>query len=154
MKIETQFPAYSYRSDPAVPDFDDDGPVAFMDGECALCTRGARLIARYDRSGQIRICPVLSPTGTAVMRHYGLDPAAPDSWLMLIDGRAYTSLDAIIRAGTLIGGAGHLLSVFRLLPRPVQDWLYRRLARNRFRIAGRTDMCAVPDPALRRRLIG
>lgn len=145
---------YSYRDDPAVPVFDDSGPVTFMDGECVLCTTGARLVARLDRQGEFRICPVQSPTGHAVLRHYGLDPGDPDSWLYLADGRAYTSLDAMIRAGARLGGAGWLLQPLRLLPRPVQDWLYRRVARNRYRLFGRTEMCAVPDPRLRARLIG
>ena len=47
-------------------------------------------------------------------------------------------------------GPGLLL---RLLPRRVRDRLYGMLARNRYRLFGRADMCAVPDPALRARLI-
>jgi hypothetical protein len=29
-------PLRSYRDDPAVPNFDDKGPIAIMDGNCAL----------------------------------------------------------------------------------------------------------------------
>ena len=153
MRLSEREP-WSYRHDPAIPAFDDAGPVAFMDGECVLCTAGARLIARFDRACEFRICPVQSPTGQAVLRHYGLDPADPESWLYLADGRARTSLDAMIRAGARLGGAGLLLQPLRLLPRRVQDVLYRWLARNRYRLFGRTAMCAVPDPRLRARLIG
>ena len=145
---------YSYRGDPKVPGFDDCGPVVFMDGNCVLCTRTARIISRLDRAGEFRICPVQSALGQAVLEHYGLDTDDPDSWLYLVDGRAYTSMDAIIRAGTRLGGLGNMVRVFQLLPRPAQDWLYRRIARNRYGLFGRTDMCALPDPALRRRLIG
>ena len=48
-------PLYSYRDDPAVPHFDDGGPVAIMDGECVLCATGARAIARFDRERCFRI---------------------------------------------------------------------------------------------------
>jgi predicted DCC family thiol-disulfide oxidoreductase YuxK len=68
---------YSYRDDRAVPVFDDAGPVAVMDGECVLCTGGARLIARFDRERAFRICAVGSPLGTALVRHYGLEPDDP-----------------------------------------------------------------------------
>jgi predicted DCC family thiol-disulfide oxidoreductase YuxK len=136
-----------------VPAFDDAGPVAFVDGTCGLCTRSARLLARLDRSGEVRICPVGSPLGRAVLAHFGLDPDDPDSWLWLEDGRAYTSLDGIVRLGRRVGGVGRLFAVARVLPRPAQDWLYRRIARNRYALAGRTDLCAVPDEGLRRRLL-
>lgn len=145
--------AYSYRGDAAVPAFPDSGPVVFMDGECALCSRGARVIAKFDRVEEFRICPVQSPLGSSVLRHYGLDPGDAESWLYLEGGRAYNSMDAIIRVGRRVGGWGQLLRILMVLPRPVQDWLYRRIARNRYHLLGRADMCALPDPALRRRLL-
>ena len=145
--------AYSYRPGNSVPHFDDFGPVVFMDGDCALCTGAARIIAKLDDSGEFRICPVQSKLGQAILRHYGLDPMSPDSWLYLVEGRAYTSLDAVIRAGQRFGGAGRWLGIFAILPRPVQDWLYRRIARNRYSIFGRAKMCAIPDAALARRLL-
>jgi DCC1-like thiol-disulfide oxidoreductase len=58
---------YSYRHDPSVPEFDDSGPITFMDGDCTLCSTGARLIARLDRCREFRICPVQTPLGKAVL---------------------------------------------------------------------------------------
>ena len=153
MKISVSRQPYSYRSDAAVPEFDDSGPVTVMDGECALCSAGARLIARFDKAADIRICRSQTKLGQALLSHYGLASDDPESWLYIVDGRAHTSLDAIIRTGARVGGAGWLLQPLRLLPRRVQDWLYRRLARNRYRLFGRADMCALPDPALRARLM-
>ncbi|MEM8589320.1 MAG: DCC1-like thiol-disulfide oxidoreductase family protein [Pseudomonadota bacterium] len=145
--------AHSYRDDPAVPAFDGTAPIVIVDGECVLCTRSARLLSRLDKSGTFRICPSQSRLGSAILVHYGLDPADPDTWLYLVDGRAYSSMDAIIRVGWRVGGVGRAAVVLRVLPRFVQDWLYRRVARNRYWLFGRTDMCAVPDEGLRRRLI-
>jgi predicted DCC family thiol-disulfide oxidoreductase YuxK len=145
--------AYSYRVDGAVPFFDDRGPIVFMDGDCALCTGAARAIAKLDSAGEFRICPVQSKLGQAVLRHYGLDPMSPDSWLYLEEGRAYASLDAVIRAGRRLGGRGRCLGAFAILPRSAQDWLYRRIARNRYSMFGRANMCTIPDPALFRRLL-
>lgn len=153
MKVIFAKEPYSYRTDSAVPAFDDSRPMTVMDGECALCTTGARLIARFDKLGEFRICRAQTKLGQSLLLHYGLSPHDPESWLYLVDGRAYTSLDGMIRAGNRVGGAGRLLQPLRLLPRALQDWLYRRLARNRYWLFGRTDMCSVPDPALRARLM-
>ncbi|MDF1720769.1 MAG: DCC1-like thiol-disulfide oxidoreductase family protein [Minwuia sp.] len=144
---------YSYRDDPAVPVFDDSAPVAFMDGDCVLCTTGARVIARLDHRLGIRICPVQSALGQAMLAHLGQDPDDTETWIYLRDGQAHAALDAMICMGRDIGGPGWLLQPLRLLPRGGRDWLYRRIALNRYHLFGRTDMCAVPDPKLRRRLI-
>ena len=145
--------AYSYREDSGVPSFDDRVPIVFMDGECALCTSAARVIARLDKRGEFRICPIQSDLGQAILRHYGIDYGNPDSWIYLADGNAFASLDAVIEAGTRLCGLGQLLLAFMVLPRPVRDWLYRRIARNRYAIFGRTQMCAIPDAALKQRLL-
>lgn len=144
---------YSYRADPSVPAFEDGGPVVFMDGECALCSAGARWICRLDRAGEFRICATQNSIGQAMLVHYGFEPDDPDSWLYLVDGRAYTSIDAMTRVGQRLGGVGHIMRVLSVLPGTAQDWIYSRIARNRYRLFGRTQMCAFPDDALRKRLI-
>ncbi|MEO1468131.1 MAG: DCC1-like thiol-disulfide oxidoreductase family protein [Pseudomonadota bacterium] len=151
----TDRPAYAYRDDPAVPAFPDAGAVLFVDGDCALCSRWARLVARHDRAGRMRLCPVQSVTGRAVMRHFGLDPDDPASWLCLVDGRAHGGIEGIAVATRMLGGwpalAGRLAM---LLPGGWRRWLYARIARNRYGVMGRGDLCALPDPAVRARLIG
>jgi len=145
--------AYSYRNDPGVPRFDDASPIVFMDGSCALCTRAARLICRFDRRGAFKISPTGSALGRAVLTHYGLNSENPASWLYLEEGKAYGAMEAVIRVATRLGGGCRSLALIRLLPTRLQDRLYRSLADHRYRLFGRADMCAVPDPELQRRLL-
>ena len=145
---------FSFRSDPRVPPFDDTDPLAVMDAECAVCSWGARMIHRLDRSGRVRICPVQTPLGAALLEHYGLAPDDPSTWLFIDGGVAHADFDAIIHAGRSFGGWGRLTAVFLVLPRPLRDRLYGWLARNRYALFGRGDMCALPDPAFRKRLLG
>lgn len=151
---ETEAERWSYRADPRVPPFEEGAAVAVLDGTCALCSFGGRLIARFDRRARIRICPVQTELGRALLTHYGIDPEDPESWLFLAEGRAWRAFDAWIRVAETCGGVGRLLSVFWILPRPVRDWIYRRVARNRIALFGRADICALPDPRLKARLIG
>jgi predicted DCC family thiol-disulfide oxidoreductase YuxK len=145
--------AYSYRGDPAVPAFDDSGPIAIMDASCAICSWGARMIHRLDRHGTTRICPVQTPLGAALLRHYGLDALDPESWLFLDTGIAHKDFEAVLHAGRRFGGLALLTQALRILPKPLRTWLYLRLARNRYRLFGRADLCALPDADFQRRLL-
>lgn len=144
---------YSFRGDLDVPDFNDSHPVAVMDAECAICSWGARIIHRLDRSGTMRICPVQSPLGSALLRHYGLVIEDPSSWLFIDKGVAHRDFEAVLYASRRLGGWARLVAVLRLLPKPARDWLYLRLARNRYALFGRADMCQIPDMAFQRRLL-
>ena len=144
---------FSFRHDPRVPPFPDDAPLAVMDAECAVCSWGARMIHRLDRTGTVRICPIQTPLGAALLRHYGLAPTDPASWLFIDDGIAHRDFEAVVHAARRFGGWGRLATVLLVLPRPLRDWLYRRVALNRYAIFGRAAMCAIPDPAFQRRLL-
>ncbi|MEM7469973.1 MAG: DCC1-like thiol-disulfide oxidoreductase family protein [Pseudomonadota bacterium] len=149
----TQRAAYSYQDDPSVAAFDDGGCVAVMDAQCGLCAKGARWIDRYDKREEFRIIPVQSDLGSALLLHFGLDPDDPTSWLLIVDGQASSSLEAFMRAGRRLGGVWRALRVFSILPRRLQDPLYRFVARNRYKFFGRTDLCALPDPEVQKRLL-
>lgn len=147
-------PPHAYRDDAAVDPFVDTGPIVFIDGDCALCSGVARLIARLDHDHVFSICPVQSTLGRQVLTFYGLDPDDPSSWLFLDRGEAATSLDAVVKAARRLGGwSGWLVTPLDWLPKRLQDWLYRRVARNRYAVFGRSDVCALPDPGVRTRLM-
>ncbi|MEQ5868588.1 DUF393 domain-containing protein [Sagittula sp. NFXS13] len=151
MRPKTRLP-HSYRADPAVPDFDDRYTVVVMDGDCAICSATARRIARLDRADRIRISTAQSPLGRGLLGHFGLNPDDPDSWLLLENGEARGSLDAMIALFPRLHRGFAPLKLLRVLPVGVQDWLYARIARNRYHF-GKTDLCAMPDPELQRRLL-
>ena len=131
----------------------DTSPMAVMDADCALCSFGARMIHRLDKTGTIRICPVQSPLGQSLLTRHGITATNPESWLFIVDGQVWTDFDAMAEVGLRCGGWGRLLGLLRLIPRPLRDWLYRRVARNRYAVFGHGDLCAMPDPAFRARLI-
>ncbi|MEH6401910.1 MAG: DCC1-like thiol-disulfide oxidoreductase family protein, partial [Sneathiella sp.] len=120
---------------------------------CALCARGAKWIAHNDHHGIFRIIPLQSDLGNALMIHYEIDPADPLSWLFVEDGCAYSSMDAVIRVGIRLGGIWKTLNILRLIPKRAQDYVYGLIARNRYRFFGKTDLCTIPDPEVRKRLL-
>ena len=144
---------FSYRLDRNVPAFPDNGPVCVMDAHCALCARGAAWIARNDRLVEFKIVPLQTELGNALMIHYAMDPEDPTSWLYLEDGRAYASLDALMRVGRRLGRVWHALSIMRIVPSRLRDRLYVIVATNRYRWFGTADLCSMPDPEVQKRLV-
>ena len=145
--------AYSYRDDPAVPDFDDDNSLVVFDGDCGFCARDIRFLLRQDRKARYRFTSCQSELGTALLRHFGHRTDDYDTSLLVEAGRAYAKSDGVIRSVVGLGGAWRLVSALLLFPRPLRDALYDVVARNRMRIAGRTDACDVPSPDHRARFL-
>ena len=144
---------YSYRTDPAVPGFPDDRALIVFDGVCVLCSGLARFVLKRDRDFAFRLTTAQSPVGQALLRHYGLDPDVLTTNLVIVDGAPYGKLETIWAVGRRLGGGWRLLAMLRLIPRPIGDWLYDCIARNRYHLFGRYPHCMVPEPKWRERFL-
>lgn len=145
--------SFSFRDDPNVPDFPQDRPLIVFDGVCVLCTGFARFVISRDKKKQFLLTTAQSNLGQALFRHYGLDPVTFETNLLIANGRAFGKLTGIAEIMTMIGGPWRLLGALKYLPRPVGDWIYDRIAKNRYRMFGRRENCAVPGPDWRSRII-
>lgn len=142
---------FSYRGDPAVPDFDDSRPLFVFDEVCVLCSGGASLIMRHDRAAKIAFTSAQGPIGQALYRHYGLEMDA--TYLFLANGVAGTKSDGYLALARELGGWWRVAELSRILPRGVRDPLYDILARNRYRWFGKTEACALLTEDQRARLL-
>ena len=68
-------------------------------------------------------------------------------------GRWYPSSDAAVRIARRLGGPWRLAGALLAVPRPLRDWAYGVIARNRYRWFGKADVCLVPSPSLRDRFL-
>ncbi len=145
---------YSYRDDPSVPAFNDDRPIIIFDGHCVLCSRFARFVLRHDSRAVFRLMAAQSPLGQALYRHYQLDPVNFETNVLLDRGRAWFKSAGTIRMFVELGMPWSCAAALRLVPRPLLDWLYEVVARNRLRWFGSSTVCFVADPAHRDRFLG
>ena len=145
---------YSYRDDPAVPQFADDKPVIIFDGLCALCSGSAAFVLRHDGKAVFRLLPAQSPLGHALYRHYGLDPQNYETMILIQDGVAWLKSEGAIRIARGLGFPWSLAAIVRVVPLAWRDRLYMLIARNRIRWFGARTSCYRPDPRFADRMIG
>lgn len=145
---------FSYRDDPSLPAFPDDRPIIIFDGHCVFCSYWARLVLKHDRRGVFRLLPAQTALGAALYGHYGLDPADYETNILIEKGSARFKADGSMRMAWLLGWPWRLATVFRVLPAPLTNVLYDLVAKNRFRIFGRSDVCYIPEPGQADRVLG
>ena len=129
-----------------------DGTILF-DGVCVLCSAWFRFVTRRDPAVRFRFAAIQGPYGRRQAARLGLDPDAPETNAVVVGGRAYFRSDAAIEVLHRLPG-WRWVPLLRAVPRPLRDRLYDVVARNRYRLFGRTDVCMVPAPELRRHLVG
>lgn len=128
-----------------------DGDLVVFDSECIFCSGFARFMTRHDTTARFRFVAARSGTGRNLYLAHDLDPLDWSTNIVIVDGTAYTKLAAFCAAMRAIGWPWRALTVLNAVPRPLGDWMYDRIAQNRY-VFGRRD-CPLPSAALKGRLI-
>jgi predicted DCC family thiol-disulfide oxidoreductase YuxK len=128
-------------------------PVIVFDAMCVLCSGNAQFVLKHDRRGHFRLASMQSEAGAALMRRFGIDPAEPDTMIVVDGQQAIRNSDAVLAIARALGGPWRALDVLRLAPRNWRDAAYRWVARRRYRLFGRRETCWLPSPEQRGRLL-
>ena len=132
---------------------DLDHPLIVFDGICHLCTGFVHFVIRRDRATQFHFLPAQSTRGEALYARLGLKSGDWDSNLVVMEGRVHTELDALIEVTRRFGGLWSLMPALYAIPRVLRDWIYNRIARNRYHWFGKRDTCYLPTPELAARFL-
>jgi predicted DCC family thiol-disulfide oxidoreductase YuxK len=126
-------------------------PLFVFDGVCVLCSTGASFLMRHDREGRVQLASAQSELGSAIYRKLG---KSIDESYLLIDAEGWhAKSDGYFQLAKILDGWWRLALVFWIIPRVIRDWLYDRVAANRYRWFGKVDYCALLTEEQRARLI-
>ena len=122
-----------------------DHAIVLFDGVCHLCTSTVQGIIKRDPHGYFTFAPLQSEVGRTLLAKHGLQPDALDTFVLVEGSRCFTRSDAALKVAQHLSGGWALLRVLSLIPKPMRDWGYTVIARNRYRWFGRRETCMVPS---------
>lgn len=118
--------------------------IILFDGVCKLCHVWSRFIIKYDQRHIFTLCSVQSNEGAAILKHFDFPSECYETMLYVEGGHCFQKSGAFFKVMSRLGYPWKALCAFRIIPRPVRDWLYDRIALNRYRLFGRYDSCVLP----------
>ncbi len=119
-------------------------PIIFFDGVCNLCNHSIDVVLRAD---QARVFRIASLQGDTARKLLAPQPGEPEAWSMvLLDGNGmHERSGAALRVLKRLGGLrGFLGSIGLCFPGFLRDFVYRLIARYRYRLFGRRETCRTP----------
>lgn len=120
-------------------------PIILFDAQCVLCSRNAQFVLRHDRCRHFLLASMQGDVGASLCRRFGLDPANPDTMIVVEGDLIQRDSDAVIAIWAALDWPCRLLALFRVVPRFARDPFYRFVARHRYRLFGRRETCWIPS---------
>ena len=127
--------------------------VVLFDGECVMCSSGAQALIRVDRRRLFKLGTVQSPEGQRILLWHGLPTKSFETFVLSEGPHLYVRSTAYIRIVARLGFPWNLAAIIWLIPRTLRDWLYDKVAQNRFRIFPKREQCILLTPDHQARLL-
>ncbi|HSV60941.1 MAG TPA: thiol-disulfide oxidoreductase DCC family protein [Variovorax sp.] len=127
--------------------------IVVFDAHCLLCKGWVQFLLRHDSRGVFRFASIQGTAGRKLLADAGLQVDGLQT-LLLVDGRrTWQQTAAILRVLGALGWPWRLAWLAWCIPAPLRDALYRVLARNRYRLFGRSEQCFLPDARMAARFL-
>lgn len=126
--------------------------IILFDGECNLCNQSVQFIIKRDPVGHFRFTSLQSSTAKKLLRQHNLQ-ADLNSFVLLEGNKCYDRSSAALRVCKHIKGGWKLLYLLILIPKPLRDFVYKIIAKNRYKWFGKRDRCMLPTPEIKKRFI-
>ncbi|MGE0267529.1 MAG: thiol-disulfide oxidoreductase DCC family protein [Candidatus Omnitrophota bacterium] len=127
--------------------------IIFFDGVCGLCNTFADWVIKRDSKNIFLFAPI---QGQTAKEKLGPLPENSDEWSIIYSNRdqeikyASTAVLDILRD---MGGGWKILSGFSVLPVSFRDWVYRFIAKRRYRWFKKRDVCRIPTQEERHKFL-
>jgi predicted DCC family thiol-disulfide oxidoreductase YuxK len=134
-------------------------PIILYDGVCGLCNWLVQFVLKRDAHDRIRFASLQGSFAANILARYQADRSNFDTMYTVLNyGQAGEKLaersDAAIAIFFELGGGWRTLGRgLRVLPKGLRDWVYRRIAQNRYRIFGKYEQCLLPEERYRHKFL-
>jgi predicted DCC family thiol-disulfide oxidoreductase YuxK len=118
--------------------------LILFDGVCNFCNYWVNFIIDRDNHDVFHFAALQSEIGQKLLKKYKINTSNFDTFV-LVDGEEYFSKStAAFKVSKDLRGIWKYLYFLIFIPKPIRDFVYRIIAKNRYKIFGRRDVSRIP----------
>jgi len=124
-----------------------DHSIILFDGVCNFCNYWVNFTIERDEKSIFKFAPLQSEQGQILLQQYNLSPTNFDSFILIRGENVYVKSTAALMISKTLSGPAKMLYSFIFLPKFLRDFIYDLVAKNRYKLFGKRDVCRVPTEA-------
>ena len=117
--------------------------IVYYDGLCGLCDGSISLILKFDKKHILKYSSLQGNSGQILLKQLNKELHEFDTVLFKVNDQVYTKSTAVFKIIDSVGGWIKILKIFNLLPTKFNDWVYSKIAKNRFKYFGKLKSCDI-----------
>lgn len=117
--------------------------IILFDGVCNLCNGLIRFLLSNEKDNSIKFATIQSSISEKISGNIKL-PDKLSSIVFIENGVVYEKSRAVFKIAKHLKFPWSLASIFSIFPVRITDFFYDVVAKNRYRIFGRSEECMIP----------
>lgn len=126
--------------------------IILFDGECNFCDKSVQFILKRDPNGYFHFASLQSDIGKQLLKEFNV-PNNINSLVLIENNQYYIKSSAALRICKKLKGVWKIFYVFVIVPKPLRDYFYSIVAKNRYKWFGKKNECMLPSPEVRKRFL-
>lgn len=127
--------------------------IILFDGFCHFCNRTVNTIIAHDKAVQFQFATNQSNAAKDLMLKLGINQDLLNSVVLIEDDQVYTKSDAVIKIASNLTGWPSVFRLLKWMPKPLRDYAYELIAKNRYALFGKKETCRIPEASDRDRFL-
>tara|TARA_B110000240_G_scaffold186415_1_gene223037 strand:- start:497 stop:907 length:411 start_codon:yes stop_codon:yes gene_type:complete len=128
-------------------------PLVLFDGFCNLCNSSVQYVIKHDRHNKFKFASLQSDAAKEILLQFNENNSDLNSIILIDNNKIFKKSLAVLRLLKILGGVYTLLYIFIIIPKPLRDWVYDYIAKNRYKWYGKKDSCMIPTKELKNKFI-
>jgi predicted DCC family thiol-disulfide oxidoreductase YuxK len=117
--------------------------VVFFDGVCGLCNQFVDYLISSDKNQVLTFAALQGKTAEKTLP---IEFQLLETVVYLRDGKVWTRSTAALKILIDLGGWHRVNGIFFIFPRPLRNWVYGYISKNRYKWFGKRESCRIPLP--------
>lgn len=127
--------------------------IILFDGVCNLCNGLVQFVIKKDKEAKFTMGSLQSESGQKLLKKHNLPLQDYNSFIYLKEERVYLKSSGALHVLKDLGGLWKMFFILIIIPKPIRDYFYGLVAKNRYWFFGKRTECMMPTPALKNRFL-
>jgi len=128
-------------------------PILLFDGICNLCNGFVQFVLSNEKDSDITFASLQSETGQKLLKDFKVTQKGLESIVFIENGKVYEKSSAVLKITKHLKMPWNLASGFAIVPQFLSNGIYDLVAKNRYRMFGKKEVCWIPEPKWKNRFI-
>jgi len=127
--------------------------IIIFDGVCNFCNAAVNFIIKRDCEKKFLFSSMQNEKSKELLAQFSIDNSDLDTLIIIKNDTLFIKSDAVLEIVKELSGLWFILSYCKIIPKPIRDFIYSLISRNRYKLFGKKESCIIPTKEQQERFL-